>query len=136
MTMPEELLARKIVDNDLVFFAEIASFANFSLGVTLLSKGAVLTGNLISAKSYYSGVGSSFGPRESNAVAISEFFWKKFDASPTDYETEKDQEINFLHLSDVRMLVGNGSFTSFNGGFLRIKLEEIDGHMVGVSNPT
>lgn len=130
----QEVLARKIQDNDLHFLVKVANFANANYGVTLLSKGSLIAGVIISEREYYESVGGTFGARGESAPATAEYFWKKSEKSPKpeDYkEYEGEKEFDFINLKKVRVNSNSGGFGNINNAFLRMKLEEVDGYILG-----
>jgi hypothetical protein len=129
----QEHVARKIHDRDLNFLVQVANFANSNNGVTLLSKGALISGIIISEKEYYESVASSYGERGEGAPSIAEYFWVRSDNSPKPEEGESVKEFNFINLKNVKVNTGN-SLTNLNGGFIRMKLEEVDGYILGTMN--
>lgn len=38
---------------------------------------------------------------------------------------------NFIHLNEVSLLKGDGNMFNFSNGLLRVKIEEIDGIIIG-----
>lgn len=131
----ENVLARKMRDADLVFLAQIANNINFGMGITLFCKGTLITGTTISGKEYYESVAASFGPQSSGEGSIADYFSKTAENVYTEKKDTPDYEIplNFIHLKNVAFSSGNGQFIPYNGAFLRLKIEEIDGHIIGAA---
>lgn len=130
----QQVFSRKLCDHDLLKFADNANRYNFQVGVTLVCKGLMISGLIISGRDYYEGVADSFGPNEDSTVAFSNYFRNaaKDRYSP---ETYDDVEINFIHLKNVSVRIGDGQFGDFNKAFLRLKIEEIDGYIFGQPMP-
>ncbi|WP_288444792.1 hypothetical protein [uncultured Pantoea sp.] len=126
-----EQVVRKIHDNGLHFLVKIANFAGSNNGVTLLSKGSLISGVIISDQEYFESLASSFGPRGESAPALSEYFWQRAEQSLTPEDIEKDIEFNFINLREVKINSNSGSFVKMHGAFLRMKLEEVDGFILG-----
>ncbi|EIV2907035.1 gas vesicle protein [Citrobacter braakii] len=131
----DNVIATKMRDADLVFLAQIANNINFGMGVTLFCKGALITGTTISGKEYYESVATLFGPKSSEEVSIADYFSNTAVNVYTEKKDTPDYEIplNFIHLKNVAFISGNGQFIPYNGAFLRLKIEEIDGHIIGVA---
>lgn len=133
--MINEVLSRKVVDADLDFLVEIANKLGSFTGVTLFSKGLVITGVIISGKEYYESVANSFKPDREGNIGLGAYFRKVGANAYTDDEDEdKSFPSNFMHLKDVKILTGNGNFSPLNNAFLRLKIEEIDGHIIGIAS--
>lgn len=128
----KELFMRKIQDMDLHFLVKVANFANSNNGVTILSKGSLISGVIVSEKEYYESVAGSFGERNDSAPAISEYFWKKSDNSPNREDYDDSKEFSFINLKQVKINSNSGAFANMNGAFLRMKLEEVDGYILGI----
>lgn len=129
----QEVVARKMVDADLIFLVEIANKFGAWTGVTLFTKGIVITGLIISGKEYYEKVADSFGPKDENKVSVGDYFRNVSDSLYTNGDGADETEFptNFMHLKDVKVSAGSGGLTPYNNAFLRVKIEEIDGHIIG-----
>ncbi|WP_380180984.1 gas vesicle accessory protein GvpU [Kalamiella sp. sgz302252] len=138
MSEPSEMtnvFASKMRDADLNFIANIASKLGVGLGVTLFVKGALVTGNTISGKEYYEQIVEFFGETQEGSVeqAIANYFKRTGEAYYTPEDDEASVPLNFLHLKDVSFRLGSEQFSQHKNGLLRIKIEEIDGFMLGIS---
>jgi hypothetical protein len=120
----------KVKDADLVFLLKIVNKLDASIGVTLLSKGTFITGQMISGKQYYENVVERMKQAGDAGVALSSYFTNSAENvySPSD---DSDAPTNFLHLKDVKIRSPEGSVDTLNGAYLRMKVEEIDGHFIG-----
>lgn len=128
----QEQISRKIHDADLNFLIQAANFANSNNGVTLLSKGMLISGVVISEKEYYETVAGSYGERGESAPAIAEYFWVRSEHAikPEDYDSL--HEFNFINLKSAKISNNSGSFNSLGSAVIRLKLEEIDGYILGI----
>lgn len=122
--------ARKTIDADLSFLVNIANNQNVWTGVTLFSKGFIITGIVISGKEYYNTVADSFAKNEIGNL-YGDYFRKVAVEAYSNDENNKLIPANFIHLKDVKISAGNGGLQPIKNGYLRLKLEEIDGHMIG-----
>ncbi|HAC7850952.1 TPA_asm: hypothetical protein G0E33_08695 [Salmonella enterica] len=123
----QNVVSHKIKDRDLVLLVRMAN-AGVEIGITLLSKGVMISGLLVSGKSYYEDCVKKMSAAGSTGQGISEYFSQAQEL----YEPSEDKEIplNFLHLKDAVILTGQNR-TSYNGAIFRIKIEEIDGFFIG-----
>ncbi|HDT2308019.1 TPA: hypothetical protein QHP34_002648 [Citrobacter braakii] len=130
------VLSRKITDADLSFCVNIANKHGANLGVTLFCKGIIITGMIISGKEYYDGVADSFGPKKDGVASLGDYFRQVGDAVYSQKDGDEEQEFpnNFIHLKDVKLSAGTSGFTPYNNAFLRLKVEEIDGHIIGIAS--
>lgn len=129
-----EVIAHKTCDNDLLFLVGIAN-KGISVGVTLLSKGLLISGNLMSGKEYYSSISESFKNNSTNSElgsAISTYFLETGEAHYAITDENKEIPLNFLHLKNFSVYRDNGSTIDFSGAFFRLKIEEVDGFFIGL----
>lgn len=120
----------KIKDADLVFLVDIVNKTQASLGLTVLTKGTMISGQLTSGKEYYDYVASEISKAGEAGIALSKYFSDKAD---TIYSPKEDEDApnSFMHLKDITVRSHDGKLNAINGGYLRLKIEEIDGHTVG-----
>ncbi|CAI1502617.1 Uncharacterised protein [Serratia grimesii] len=126
------VISRKLQDADLLKFADLANKYDYSIGITILSKGVLITGRTISGKQYYNSIADASG-----SAPIAEYFRKVSAPLYTLQDGENvatvNFPLNFIHLENVSMKSGDGLFSQLNGALLRIKIEEIDGYILGES---
>lgn len=117
-------------DSDLSFITGIVNKMEGSFGVTLFLKGTVVSGWVISGSEYYSTLVSRLEAGGEFAQAYAIYFQHQLD-SYTGEELEKIEIHNYLHLKNVKIQGGTGEFTVMNNSLLRLKISEIDGHIIG-----
>lgn len=150
MSEPNEepsVVARKLSDFDLSVFANLVNHTEVGVGLTLLVGGTLISGTLISGKKYYAALQerfSSYSP-DSYGSVLKEHFSNCYEVyapenitegSDTADANQTEIPLNFIHLEDVSLQGGNGGFTAINGALLRLKIEEIDGHIFGTTSST
>ncbi|HGK4675278.1 TPA: hypothetical protein ACJ2WV_004579 [Kluyvera georgiana] len=130
------VLSRKITDADLSFCVDMANKHEANMGVTLFCKGVIITGMIISGREYYAGVANSFGMKQDGASAWGDYFRQVGGAVYSKQDGEEDKEFPniFIHLKDVKLSAGTSGFTPYKNAFLRLKVEEIDGHIIGIAS--
>lgn len=123
----QSVVSHKIRDNDLVLLVRMANIG-VEIGITLLSKGIMISGLLVSGKSYYEDCVKKLSAVGRTGEDISVYFSETKEL----YEPSDDKEVplNFLHLKDAVILTGQNR-TSYNTAIFRIKIEEIDGFFIG-----
>ncbi|MCU6674660.1 gas vesicle accessory protein GvpU [Leclercia adecarboxylata] len=124
-----EVISRSIYDNDLGFLAELIEKLDIEIGITLMVKGLLVSGMLVSGKKYYTQVSEQLQSSGEAAKAISQYFSAK--AENFGIEKPEEAEFNFLNLINIAFLKGDGQMGEVNGGRLRLKLEEVDGYILG-----
>ncbi|MDM3548139.1 MULTISPECIES: hypothetical protein [Serratia] len=122
----------KVRDETLTFLCKMANL-NIGVGITLLIKGTVLTGTLISGDKYFKAIAEKFNALGSGEVAslVSNFFEDFGRETYSIVEGVEPPPTNFLHLANVEIVNGNGQMIGMSDGLLRVKIEEIDGSMLG-----
>lgn len=121
-----------MIDSDLMFLTKYINETKRSFGVTLFIRGAIINGWIISGSEYYSAVLERLEGDGEEASPYTDYFEKMKEQ----YTGDKLKELevhSFLHLSNVKIKIDNGSFKNIVGSCLRVKLEEIDGYMIGAS---
>ena len=133
----EAVVSVKPRDADLLFFVDIANKYEVEMGVTLLIKGVWISGEIISGKTYYESLVKSFGPYQEGSLveSIADYFKGTAKVFYTKPEDQDDCSIpnNFMHLKNITQNNGSGSMAKMNNAFLRVKIEEIDGYILGKS---
>lgn len=125
----EEVISRSIYDRDLEYLADLVDKLDIDIAVTLMVKGLLVSGMLVSGKKYYSQVSEHLQSSGDAAKAISQYFSER--ATSFDAEKSEGAELNFLNLINISFLKGDGQMGDINGARLRLKIEEIDGYILG-----
>lgn len=134
---------------DVVSF--MANKLNSNIGVTLMVRGAVMTGTLVGEREYLTGVNGLFKrmaretltkPSDEDLASIDEAFnydTMTEDLYPGDEEVEVEEEafesqpVRYLHLRDP-IIIYPGATMSFHESplpIMRIRLTEVEGWMLG-----
>lgn len=128
--LPESL------DNDLLleFLVRIADSETAGLGITLLISGKLLSGQLISAKKYYSLTKDSI-KKHSTDTRLSNFLDKAlFDpfekALPKGFSEVMKSPVLFLHLADP-IIMEDGRSRKIEGTTLRLRMDSVQGFFFG-----
>ncbi|WP_182629597.1 gas vesicle accessory protein GvpU [Pantoea hericii] len=127
-----EVLAYKMKDADLLSIADLANKHNSGIGITLFVKGALVTGVTVSGREYY----------ETQIKALSEvnndtsqLLSQHFSEGLSYYQAGENESFeypqNFLHLKEASFTLGGGKLNPLPNSLLRIKIEEIDGFILG-----
>ncbi|CND92194.1 Uncharacterised protein [Yersinia rohdei] len=129
----QEVISLKTRDSDLLYLVRMANFG-VGVGVTLFSKGTIITGTLMSGKEYYETVASKLSEAGEFGAVLAEYYTHKAKElyTPSD-DADKEMPLNFLHLKESSFFKGDGGLLKMQNSVLRIKIEEIDGHYVGNS---
>ena len=127
--MNQEVISRSIYDQDLEYLVNLVEKLNIDIGVTLIVKGLLVSGMLVSGKKYYTEVSEHLQSSGVAAKAISQYFTEKADNFGV--EKQEDAEINFLNLINISFLKGDGLMRDMKGARLRLKIEEVDGYILG-----
>jgi hypothetical protein len=130
----QNVISNKILDSDLVFFAEAANKYGLSVGVTLFSKGAVIAGSTISGKAYYERLVKSLGPYEHGSKI--EIVADYLNGAKKEYEvlSEASDDYNYLHLEKISIISTGDKVSPFNDALLRINIGEVEGYILGSPN--
>ena len=130
----QEVLAYKLKDADLLFIAELVNRTNYGIGITLFVKGALITGLTVSGSEYYGSQIRALSEFSDNE--ISQHLLEHFKEGQSYYhdlgEKEFSYPANFLHLKEVSFKLGDGKVFPMSNGILRVKIEEIDGFVLGL----
>ncbi|MEN4580216.1 hypothetical protein [Pantoea agglomerans] len=140
----QAVVSRKLHDMDLIFFANLVNRSEVGVALTLFISGTLITGSLISGKKYYAAMQDKFVSYDADSYGA--FLKEHFSNSHQIYDPEikdvdageeasqKSLPLNFIHLENVSFQTGSGAFTALNGGLLRLKIEEVDGYILGSSS--
>lgn len=124
-------IIRKLRDLELAEVIELVE-NGLELDLTVICKGVLISGTVISGKEYYERLASIF---ESQNTPLSNYF-EQVGLARYAHQTESiDPLWNFIHFADVRVHNGNESLLYSPNQPLRVKLEEIDGHFYGLLSP-
>lgn len=114
-------------DNILEFFVKASNKHDFSLDITLLVNGAVVSGTMVSAKEYFETLSESFEDGNDIAQALSEQLTKAGESVDSN-----NDEANFIHLKNTQIYCGDSKPTPSKGKILwRGKLNEVDSFFLG-----
>lgn len=115
-------------DSILEFFVKASNKHDFSLDITLLVNGAVVTGTIVSAKEYFETLSESFEDGNDIAKALSEQLTKAGES----VDSNTDEEAHFIHLKNTHIYCGDSKPTPSKGKILwRGKLSEVDSFFLG-----
>lgn len=114
-------------DNVLEAFVEAANKDEFTLDISLLVNGAIVSGTLVSAKEYFKSLSKTF--KDGNDTA--EDFSEKF-SSASDSADSTDAKVQYIHLKDTRIYLGDSKPTPSTGKILwRGELNKVDSFFLG-----
>ncbi|MGX5792086.1 gas vesicle accessory protein GvpU (plasmid) [Staphylococcus equorum] len=114
-------------DDILEAFVEVANKDGFTLDISLLVNGAIVSGTLVSAKDYFKSLSKSFKKGNDVAQELS-----KELANASDSADSNDAEVQYIHLKDTRIYLGDSKSTPSTGETLwRGKLNEVDSFFLG-----
>lgn len=115
-------------DNILEFFVKASNKHDFTLDISLLINGAVVSGTIISAKEYFETLSESFEDGNDIAQALSEQLTKAGES----IDSNNDDGAHFIHLKNTNIYCGDSKPTPSKGKILwRGKLNEIDSFFLG-----
>jgi len=132
-----------LTNNDwfLVSFVNIANEVSSAglMGITLLTHGMLVSGNLVSGQEYFKGFAEDFvtgfqDPESETAIQMKESFIKTGDEV---YNKSKSETPSYIHLRDAKFFHPNGNpIPSNKGVWWRGRLSEISGFNLGsLANP-
>lgn len=128
------VVANKITDEDINYFAKLANVHSISVGLTLIVNGSIITGVTISGEDYYKDLLGSLRPyQEGSAISLIAENFKSAQEAFAPKNFDSNQTYDFLHLKNISIKQGDGHFFEMNDGLLRIKIEEIDGYIYGIT---
>lgn len=137
MTTEEEMksvVAHKIQDEDLVQLNRLVNSIDFGLGITIFVKGSVISGSLVSGKKYYNFVADKLKAIGDTGEALAVYFEQKAQNQYTKNSDDFIYPSTFLHIDMVQIRQDDGRMGQLNGAMLRIKIEEIEGYILGNLN--
>lgn len=124
-----EVISRSIYDQDLEFLVNLVEELHIDIGLTLMVKGFLVSGTLVSANKYYTQVSEHLQLSGDAGKAIAQYFSAK--ANNFGVEKSEKSEPNFLNLINISYLKGDGLMGDMKGARLRLKIEEVDGYILG-----
>ncbi|GLR11010.1 gas vesicle protein [Mixta theicola] len=127
----KNVVASKMRDMDLVYLTNIVNAVGGSFGITLFLKGTVISGLMISGKEYYSTLAENLALVGDVGENLAQHFSRVADDVYTPVSESESIPANFIHMKDVKIKSGTGEFDEMQNALLRLKIEEIDGHIVG-----
>ena len=118
---------------------EICLKTGLEMGITLTVSGAIVSGILISGKTYFDELGDSIQRGVSGSVEVAQALgksWKQFTKiyeKPEGVDDDWEPPLpGYIHLRDARVFAPGGRAIPSNGGVLwRGKLSSIDGFSMG-----
>ncbi|MFQ3802021.1 gas vesicle accessory protein GvpU [Staphylococcus equorum] len=117
-------------DSILEAFVEASNKYEFSLDISLVTNGTVVSGTLVSAEEYFKQLSKSFKGGNDVAKAFSEKFSEAEDAA-----SSTTDEVQFVHMKDVKIYIGDNKPTPSKGTPLwRGKIHEVDSFFLGKIN--
>ncbi|HAU5602429.1 TPA: gas vesicle protein [Citrobacter koseri] len=132
----KSVVACKIQDEDLLQLNDVVNRVDFGLGLTIFVKGSVISGSLISGKKYYTALAGKLKESGEVGTALAVYFDQKAESQYTKTSDDFIFPNNFLHIDQVEIRRDDGRMGQLNGGMLRIKIEEIEGYILGnIGNP-
>lgn len=126
--------SQKNIDSELQELVFWVEKKDAELGITLLVKGLVVFGVLISGKSYFEGlaetVASASGDLESKDLARSRFLNKGEEYQLAVEESNNHWDFAYIHLKNAQFPAVL-KFPKDQSTFWRVKIEEVDGFSIG-----
>lgn len=127
-----------IGDQVLAVLYKSISATGGELGVSLLVGGSWVSGILCSARTWFEQVAHLVDENSEGGFGmvfrqLGRFIYPtedEIEAGVAD-QVDEDRPIGFLHLRDARVISASGSVPTDNKGFLRLRLEQVDGWMIG-----
>ncbi|EML9987772.1 gas vesicle protein [Citrobacter amalonaticus] len=124
--------ALKVQDQDLLTLNRVVNnAAGLELGITIFSHGRIISGLLTSGKDFYSTTAEKLKAVGALGESLAIYFDGKANQMYTYDESEGEIPNNFLHLKKVSVMSDNGSRLDMKNAMLRIKIEEIEGYVLG-----
>lgn len=127
----KNVVASKMRDMDLVYLTNIVNAVGGSFGITLFLKGSVISGLMISGKEYYATLAERLAEVGDVGENLAQHFLQVADDVYTHAAENESIPANFIHMKEVKIKSGSGEFSEMSDALLRLKIEEIDGHIVG-----
>ena len=126
-----QVVAFKVKDEDLMFLNTMVNRFDLGMGITILTQGNIISGQLISGKKYYGLTAEKMKAAGPAGEALAQYYENKGATGYTSKDPDFDYPNNFLHLEDVKIQQGSGHMGAFNNALLRVKIEETEGHILG-----
>lgn len=127
----KNVVASKMRDMDLVYLTNIVNAVGGSFGITLFLKGTIISGLMISGQEYYSTLAERLAQVGDVGENLAQHFLQVADDVYTNAAENESIPANFIHMKEVQVRAGSGEFSQMTDALLRLKIEEIDGHIVG-----
>src|SRR5690625_2955436 len=126
-------MSEEAKDNILEYFVAAANKHDFELDISLLVKGAIVTGTLTSASHYFDELSKSF----EDGSDVSKQLGKMLAESGEAAESGDNKEVHYIHLKNTKVYNGDNKPTTSKGNILwRGKLQEVDSFFLGkISEP-
>lgn len=132
--MPNRFNPQMLSDTDpfLEYLVKIVNDSSMEMSITLNVKGAIVSGQLISGKTYFLGLAADMKKANADEI-VRDGFQMIFKHRSTSYMNLDDDEeetilTEFIHLKDVNMYLSNlSSFNATQISYWRGRLSEIDG---------
>ncbi|KAA5947433.1 hypothetical protein F1543_01715 [Enterobacter cloacae] len=124
----QKVLTSKVRDNVLLNIVNMVNYDEVTLSMILFCKGIVIGGDVISGKEYFSTMADL---TKDKSQQISELYQEVGATFYNEMDEAKEQiPLNYIHMKNV-VLHNGGQLTPFNGGLIRLSIDEIDGHIIG-----
>lgn len=119
-------------DNILEYFAAAANKHDFELDISLLMKGAIVTGTLTSASHYFEELSKSFKDGSDVSRQLGEMLSETGETAESN-----NKEVHYIHLKNTKIYNGDDKPIPSKGKILwRGKLQEVDSFFLGkISEP-
>lgn len=119
-------------DNILEYFAAAANKHDFELDISLLMKGAIVTGTLTSASHYFEELSKSFKDGSDVSRQLGEMLSETGETAESN-----NKEVHYIHLNNTKIYNGDDKPIPSKGKILwRGKLQEVDSFFLGkISEP-
>lgn len=125
----QEVISSKICDNVILNMVDLVNNNLVEVSLTLLVKGSWISGDLISGKEYFELLSKEINKERQ----ILKDFYQQVGSEI--YSKGNDENkvlpLNYLHMKNVSIISDSARVSPVDGGFLRIHIQEIDGHMLG-----
>lgn len=124
----QEVITSKVRDNVILNIVHLVNVeAVINVDLTLFCKGLVIAGDVISGKEYCSSMAASLDGKSAHLQKLYIDIGEKF-------YSQDEPPLNYIHLKNVVVKGADQNLTPFKNGLLRMRIDEIDAHMVGRPN--
>lgn len=120
----QEVISSKVRDNVLLNIVHLVNTGEITLGITLFCKGTVIAGDVIPGNEYFSMMADECAEK-------STVLEKLYTDVGKEFYSQEEPPLNYIHLKNVMVKGAGADFSPFNNGLLRMRIDEIDGHIVG-----